>query len=67
MLDKLAQAAKELDFLRTFDGMAATIKKAQLIRKIDQISRLSATASPYQLAQILKDLKVYRQEIRKLD
>ena len=65
MLDKLAQATTELDFLRAFDGMAT--KNAQLIRKVDQISRLSASASPYQLARILKDLKVYRQDNRKLD
>lgn len=54
-------------FQKSVGRLDRTIKKAQLIHKIEVRSRESETATPEELIQILTDLKSYREQIRLLD
>jgi hypothetical protein len=67
MLKPSEQAVKELDFLRSFDGMDITIRKAQLIGKIETRSQDSEYASSDEITIIQDELKGYRDQIRTLD
>ena len=67
MLQRREQATRELDFLRTFDDMDITIRKAQLIGEIESRSRDSEYAGPDEIVVIQQDLKGLREDIRKLD
>lgn len=67
MLKPSEQAVKELDFLRTFDGMDLTIRKAQLISKIETRAQDAEFASPDEINIIQNELKDYRDQIRTLD
>lgn len=61
------QATKELDFLRTFKNMDKTIRKAQLIGKIESRSQDSEYADDDEITIIQEELKDYREQIRLLD
>ena len=67
MLHRTEQATRELDFLRTFDDMDKTIRKAQLIGKIESRSRDSEYADPDEITIIQDELKDLREDIRKLE
>ncbi|MDJ0882018.1 MAG: hypothetical protein QNJ56_10245 [Gammaproteobacteria bacterium] len=54
-------------FLNTLDDLDVTIRKAQLIHKIDLKSREAKNASPEELKHIQMQLKAYREQIRMLD
>lgn len=67
MCNPSIQATRELDFLRTFKHMDKTIRKAQLIDKIESRSRDSEYANPDEITIIQNDLEKYREQIRLLD
>lgn len=67
MCNPSIQATRELDFLRTFKHMDKTIRKAQLIDKIESRSRDSEHANPDEITIIQNDLENYREQIRLLD
>ena len=67
MCNPTMQSTKELDFLRTFEDMDKTIRKAQLIGKIESRSRDSEYADDDEITVIQSDLKAYRAQIRQLD
>ena len=67
MPNKIDKESLNNEFKKSIKELERATRKAKLIRKIDLRSRVSAEASPEELAQILKEIKAYREEIKKLD
>jgi len=67
MLNNTKQEYSEIDFLNTLEDLDKTVKKAQLIHKIELKSQESEKATPKEIKQIQLELKAYREQIRLLD
>ena len=66
MPNTVDQATRELDFLRTFDDMDITIRRAQLIGKIESRAQDSESADLDEITLIQEELKEYREQLKNL-
>lgn len=67
MLDNNLQENLKYRFQESVNQLDRVIKKAQLIRKIEQKTRESKNSSPEELIQIMRDMLDYEEQIRLLD
>ncbi len=67
MLDRTHPDTLKHHFDDSARALVRVTRKAQLIRKLERRSQDSENASPEEMAQILADLKKYREQIRQLD
>ena len=67
MLDNPNPDTRKQHFDDSVRALVRVTRKAQLIRKLERRSQDSENASAEEMAQILADLKKYREQLRQLD